>query len=92
MKHQVVTHVWNLAPLNLKPGSIITFHADARDFDALKGPNLGKIRELRLRIVTDEDIARELDDSRRAIREDIESILKRGDSLGSRRGHLEAGT
>ena len=39
------------------PGSIITFHADARDFDNLKGPNLGKSRELRLRVVSDEDIA-----------------------------------
>ena len=73
--HQTVRHEWDLAPLKLAPGSIITFHADARDFDALKGPNLGKSRELRLRIVSDEEIARQLDDARRAIREDIEGIL-----------------
>ena len=40
-----------------------------------KGPNLGKSRELRLRIVSDEDIARQLDDQRRAIREETERIL-----------------
>ncbi len=73
--HHTVRYEWNLEPLNLPPGSIITFHADARDFDALKGPNLGKSRELRLRIVSDDEIAHQLDDARRAIREDIEGIL-----------------
>ena len=75
VKHQEVGHAWDLAPLKLAPGTIITFHADARDFDDLKGPNLGKSRELRLRIVSDEDIARQLDDQRRAIREETERIL-----------------
>ena len=75
VKHQEVGHAWDLAPLKLAPGTIITFHADARDFDDLKGPNLGKSRELRLRIVSDEDIARQLDDQRREIREETERIL-----------------
>ena len=75
VKHQEVGHAWDLAPLKLAPGTIITFHADARDFDDLQGPNLGKSRELRLRIVSDEDIARQLDDQRRAIREETERIL-----------------
>ncbi len=61
--------------MKLAPGSIITFHADARDFDDLKGPNLGKSRELRLRIVSDEDFARQLDDQRREIREETARIL-----------------
>jgi len=73
--HHTVRYDWDLAPLKLPPGSVITFHADARDFDTLKGPNLGKSRELRLRIVNDEEIAHQLDDARRAIREDIEGIL-----------------
>ena len=75
VKHRQVTYTWDLTPLKLAPGSIITFHADARDFDSIKGPNLGKSRELRLRIVSDEDIARQMDDARRAIREDVEEIL-----------------
>jgi hypothetical protein len=74
VKHQEVPYDWNLAPMKLAPGSIITFHADARDFDDLKGPNLGKSRELRLRIVSDEDAARELDDQRREIREETARI------------------
>ncbi len=75
VKHQEVRYAWNLAPLKLTPGSIITFHADARDFDNLKGPNVGKSRELRLRILSDEDIGRELDDARREIREETARIL-----------------
>ena len=73
--HQQVRHAWDLAPLKLSAGSIISFHADARDFDSIKGPNLGKSRELRLRIVSDEEIARQIDDARRAIREETEAIL-----------------
>ena len=75
VKHQEVGHDWNLAPLKLARGSIITFHADARDFDAIKGPNLGKSRELRLRIVSKEDAARQFDDASREIREEIARIL-----------------
>ncbi|WP_406696676.1 DUF4175 family protein [Singulisphaera sp. Ch08] len=74
-KHQEVAYEWNLAPLNLPPGSVITFHAEALDIDNLKGPNLGKSRELRLRIVSEEEIARQLDDQRREIREETARIL-----------------
>src|SRR5262249_16777172 len=75
VKHQEVRHEWNLEPLNLAPGSIITFHAEARDYDNLKGPNLGKSREIRLRVLSDEDILRELDDARREIRDETARIL-----------------
>lgn len=74
-KHQEVTYQWDLGPLNLPAGSLVTFHAEALDVDTLKGPNLGKSRELRLRIVTDEEITRQLDDQRREIREETARIL-----------------
>ena len=73
--HQDVRHEWDLAPMNLAPGSIITFHAEALDFDCLKGPNLGKSRELRLRILSDGEISRQLDDQRREIRDETARIL-----------------
>ena len=75
VKHQEIGYEWNLAPLKLAVGSIITFRADARDFDAIKGPNVGKSRELRLRIVSNEDAARQLDDGRRELREEIARLL-----------------
>ncbi len=75
VKHQEIGHEWNLAPLKLAVGSIITFYADARDLDSIKGPNLGKSREIRLRVVSKEDAARQFDDARRELREEIARIL-----------------
>ncbi len=74
-KKETVTHRWNLADLKLEPGSIVAFFADARDFDNIKGPNVGKSREIRLRIVSDEEINRHLEDQQRALKEDIERTL-----------------
>ncbi|MFO0891050.1 MAG: DUF4175 family protein [Isosphaeraceae bacterium] len=75
VKHQEKGHTWELAPLRLQPGSIITFYADARDFDTISGPNIGKSREYRLRIVSREDASRQFDDARRELREEIARIL-----------------
>ena len=67
--------MWELAPLKLPVGTVITLYADARDFDTLKGPNIGKSREIRLRIVSKEDAARQSEDSRRELREEIARVL-----------------
>ncbi|GAC1463379.1 MAG: hypothetical protein NVSMB9_00810 [Isosphaeraceae bacterium] len=75
VKSQRVHHEWNLSPLKLPVGSIITYYADSRDFDTIKGPNLGRSRQLRLRILSGEEIARQAEDAQRAIREDAEAIL-----------------
>ena len=64
VKHQELAHNWQLAPLKLPVGTVITYYADARDLDTIKGPNVGKSRELRLRIVSKEDAARQFDDAR----------------------------
>ncbi len=70
---------WNLAApdlkLDLKPGSVITFHAAATDLDTIRGPKLGKSRELQLRILEPEKIAEQLEDQRRQIREEIARTL-----------------
>ena len=75
MKHQEVAHDWQLAPLKLPVGTVITFHAEALDFDRQKGPNLGKSREIRLRIISKEDATRQFDDSRRELREELARVL-----------------
>ncbi len=75
VKHQDIAYQWELAPLKLPVGTIITFHADARDFDTIKGPNVGKSREIRLRIVSKDDASRQFDDARREFREEIARVL-----------------
>ena len=75
-RHQEVAYSWEMKPLELAPGTVITFHADARDLlPGPKGPNLGKSRELRLRIITKEEAAARLEEQRRAIRDEAERIL-----------------
>ncbi len=75
IKHHEIAYRWELAPLKLPVGTIITFHADARDFDTIKGPNVGKSREIRLRIVSKDDASRQIDDARREFREEIARVL-----------------
>ena len=76
IKHREVKYRWDLSALkDIQPGSIITFYAEARDFDNLKGPNIGRSREIRLRIVSKEDADRLLEEQLRAIREEADRIL-----------------
>jgi len=75
VKSQTVKYLWKLEPLKLPIGAVLTFHADARDLDSLKGPNIGKSRELRLRIVAPEQLAPVIDGQRREIKEAIERTL-----------------
>ncbi len=74
-KHQAIAHMFKLEPLKLVPGSLVTFHAEARDLDDLRGPNLGKSREIHLRIVTPDQMNAQLEEQRRAIREEIDRAL-----------------
>ncbi len=76
VKRREVKYRWDLSTIkDLQPGSIISFYAEARDFDNLKGPNIGRSREVRLRIVSKEDAERLLDEQLRAIREEADRIL-----------------
>jgi hypothetical protein len=74
-KHAEISHKWELAPLKLAVGTLITLYADARDFDTLSGPNVGRSREIRLRIISKEDASRQFDDGRRELREEIARVL-----------------
>ena len=75
VKHEEIAHNWQLAPLKLPLGHGDHVPRRARDFDTIKGPNLGKSREIRLRIVSKEDIARQFDDGRRELREEMARVL-----------------
>jgi hypothetical protein len=76
IKHCEIKYRWDLSTIkDIQPGTIITFSAEARDFDNIKGPNIGRSREIRIRIVSKEDADRLLDEQRRAIREEADRIL-----------------
>ena len=78
VRHREVAYAWEMAKITPPPapGTVITFHADARDLlPGPAGPNIGKSRELRLRVVTKEEATNRLEDRRRAIREEAERAL-----------------
>jgi hypothetical protein len=66
---------WDLTPLGLSPGAMITLSVEATDFKTPEGPNVGKSREIRLRVITPEEAARQMEDQRREIREETERVL-----------------
>jgi len=76
VRRREVEYRWDLAAIkDLQPGSIVSFYAEARDFDNLKGPNIGRSREIRFRIVSKEDLERQREDQLRAIREEADRAL-----------------
>ncbi len=75
-RRQVVEHRWRLAELGLTPGSVVTYRVSARDADNLKGPNVGQSRQLRLLVVTPEELARELENKQQQIFQELERIRK----------------
>lgn len=75
-KRRLVEHGWDLSPLRLRPGSIVHYHATAKDLRDQPGPNVGKSRELRLRVVTKEEFLRIVENEQQRLREELERTLK----------------
>ncbi len=42
--------VWDLSEVALPPGAIVSYHLEASDNDTVDGPNIGRSRDLRLRV------------------------------------------
>ncbi len=53
---------WNLGSLSLHPGDIVRYHAEADDFDNLRGPHVGRSAEQRLRVIERAEMERRLAD------------------------------
>ncbi|MFM7319266.1 MAG: DUF4175 family protein, partial [bacterium] len=75
MKKQKLEEKWDMTPMGLSPGSMITLTVEATDLKTPNGPNVGKSREIRLRVITPQEAARQLEDQRREIREETERVL-----------------
>lgn len=80
VRRKTVSYLWHLEELKLQPGAVVVFLADALDYRDLpdfkppKGPNRGKSREIRLRIVSPDQRDNLLNRQRQEIRDEIERI------------------
>ena len=68
----MVDYRWNLAPLNLQPGTQVTFYATASDYL----PQTGKSEPRRLIVVTPDELRDRMADRERLIVAELERALK----------------
>ncbi len=44
------TYLWDLQPLGLEPGSVVSYHLEARDNDSVSGPKIARSQTFTLRV------------------------------------------
>lgn len=57
---QFLTYSWNVEPIGLFPGEILSYYVQALDTDDVSGPNIGKSRTYTLRFPTLDELYEEL--------------------------------
>lgn len=70
-----------LAPLALMPTDRLSLYAEARDFDDVSGPNVGKSSILSLRVVSREELLNELTRREQRSRQEFEQIVRGQEDL-----------
>ncbi len=75
-KQKIVDEEWDLAPLDLPDGSVVTFKGVARDYRTPPEPNVGESRSIRLLIVSQGDFVRQIENEQKLIREEIQRLRK----------------
>ena len=82
---RAVEHHWELAPLGLKPGSQITFHAAASDYQ----PQAGQSQPLRLTIITPQELNDRIAERQTFILGELARVLKMQQESRSQVSSLE---
>ena len=72
---------WSAATHQLRPGDRLALHAEARDFDDVAGPNVGKSVPLSFRVVSREELLAELSRREQEHRQDFERLLRQQEEL-----------
>jgi len=70
----VVPHEWSLEPLRVKNGAVIKLRVEATDKRDKPGPNVGKSREIRLRVVSKDELLASIEGQQQRIREELQRI------------------
>jgi hypothetical protein len=87
-KQTTVNEEWDLAPLELPTGSVVTFKGVARDYRTPPEPNVGESRSIRLLIVSQGDFVRQIENEQKLIREEIQRLRKMEESALEQTGDL----
>ena len=57
---QFITYAWDVEPIGLFPGEVLSYYVQAHDTDDVSGPNIGKSRTYTLRFPTLDELYEEL--------------------------------
>jgi uncharacterized protein (UPF0147 family) len=74
---------WDLAPLKLQIGQVVTWYLSAKDADDLRGPNVGKSRAGRLFVVGDRELLDRLADRQRLLVEELARVLRQEQQIAT---------
>jgi hypothetical protein len=73
-RRHIMEYMWHLSELGLTAGSSVSYRVTARDADDLRGPHIGQSRQLRLIVVTPEDLARHIEEKQTQVYQDLERL------------------
>jgi hypothetical protein len=80
---------WSLEPLALTHGQVVPIYVAASDFRDSPGPNLGKSRVVRLRVVTKDEFLAQFENQQQRVREELERTLRLQQTAHSQVSDLE---
>ncbi len=72
---------WTIAGHNIKEGMRFTLFGQARDFDDISGPNVGRSSTMSFRVVSREELLAELNRREQEYRRDFERLLRMQEEL-----------
>jgi len=91
-KELAIEEAFELEPLEIPPGSALSFHVASADNDNVSGPNEGKSADILLRVVTEEELRTDLLRREKEQRQEFERLLKNQEDLVTDGRALEADT
>jgi hypothetical protein len=74
-------HDWDVGPLDLFPGDVITYYVSVADNDALTGPKYARTEAYVARVPTISELYTEIEDEQDQAIEDLEEIAQEGREL-----------
>ena len=72
---QFITYAWDIDPIGLFPGEILSYYVQALDTDNVSGPNIGKSRTYTLRFPTLDELYEELTSEQEAEQYSLDELF-----------------
>lgn len=82
-KEDDVYYVWDLSPLYLTEGEIISFYAEVFDNDNISGPKSSRTKEIKIIVPSIDEIFRSAENSQQNAINDLQETFKEADKLQS---------